>query len=71
MNEFFKKLKLFTFAESLGGVESLVNHPLSMTHASVPPELRVQLGITEDLIRFSIGIENVSDLIEDVRQALT
>jgi len=67
---FTTSLKVFSLAESLGGVESLVNHPETMTHASVPPELRVKLGINADLIRFSVGIENVDDLIEDVRQAL-
>ncbi len=57
---------LFALAESLGGVESLVSHPASMTHASVPPERRAQLGITEGLIRFSCGVEDVEDLLEDL-----
>jgi cystathionine gamma-lyase len=61
---------LFTLAESLGGVESLVNVPALMTHASVPPERRAALGISEGLVRLSVGVEDVSDLSEDVRQAL-
>ena len=67
---FLQSLRLFALAESLGGVESLVNHPETMTHASVPPDLREKLGIDAGLIRFSAGIENANDLIEDVRQAL-
>jgi cystathionine gamma-lyase len=67
---FLQGLRLFALAESLGGVESLVNHPETMTHASVPPELRDKLGIDAGLIRFSVGIENANDLIEDVRDAL-
>src|SRR5690606_9901360 len=63
-------VKLFTFAESLGGVESLLCHPVSMTHGSVPPDVRAKLGITDGLVRFSVGIENVSDLIADIEQAL-
>ncbi len=63
--------ELFTLAESLGGVESLVEHPALMTHASVPPEVRTELGISDGLIRLSIGIENVSDLIADLEQALS
>lgn len=66
---FLENLKLFTLAESLGGVESLVNHPAIMTHASVPPAMRVQLGITDNLIRLSVGIENVDDLINDLQSA--
>lgn len=58
-------LKIFALAESLGGVESLVNHPATMTHASVPKEERDKLGITESLIRFSVGCEDIEDLIED------
>ncbi|EAU69239.1 cystathionine gamma-synthase (CGS) (O-succinylhomoserine(Thiol)-lyase) [Stigmatella aurantiaca DW4/3-1] len=70
VTRFFKNLRLLALAESLGGVESLVNHPEQMTHASVPPDLRQKLGINAQLVRFSIGIENVNDLIADVRQAL-
>ena len=62
-------LKIFSLAESLGGVESLIEHPARMTHASVPPEIRKQIGITDSLIRISVGIENIDDLIKDVDQA--
>jgi len=57
-------------AESLGGVETLIGHPATMTHASVPPERRQQIGITDDMIRISVGIEDVDDLKEDLEQAL-
>ncbi|MDX1444189.1 MAG: cystathionine gamma-synthase [Gammaproteobacteria bacterium] len=67
---FLKKLKVFALAESLGGVESLVNHPAIMTHASVPKERRDELGITDNLVRLSVGIEDVEDLIVDLEQAL-
>jgi cystathionine gamma-lyase len=63
-------VKIFTLAESLGGVESLISHPASMTHASVPKEERDKMGLTESLVRFSVGIEDIEDLIEDVTQAL-
>lgn len=63
--------KIFFLAESLGGVESLIEHPAIMTHASVPPERRAALGITDDLIRLSVGIENVDDLVEDLDRALS
>jgi len=66
-----RKLKLFTLAESLGGVESLVSQPYSMTHASIPLEQRLANGIVPQLIRLSVGIEDVSDLIADLEQALT
>lgn len=62
-------VKVFTLAESLGGVESLICHPASMTHASVPKEEREKMGLTESLVRFSVGIEDIEDLIEDVKQA--
>ena len=67
---FMQGLNVFSLAESLGGVESLVNHPESMTHASVPEELRKTLGITCNLLRFSVGIEDAEDLINDVHQSL-
>jgi cystathionine beta-lyase/cystathionine gamma-synthase len=67
---FLKKLKVFALAESLGGVESLVNHPEKMTHASVPEEMRKKLGIGPSLIRLSCGIEDTDDLIADLTQAL-
>jgi cystathionine beta-lyase len=62
--------KLFALAESLGGVESLINHPASMTHASIPREERIKNGLTDSLIRLSVGIEDVEDLIEDLKQAI-
>jgi cystathionine beta-lyase/cystathionine gamma-synthase len=60
------RVKVFSLAESLGGVESLISHPASMTHASVPPEMRVRLGITEGLVRLSCGVEEVEDLLADL-----
>lgn len=67
---FFRELKLITLAESLGGVESLVCHPASMTHASIPREIRQEVGIVDELIRFSVGIEDANDLIADLTQAI-
>jgi cystathionine beta-lyase/cystathionine gamma-synthase len=64
------RFRIFTLAESLGGVESLVSHPATMTHASVPPEDRRRVGLSDGLIRFSVGCEDPEDLIEDIRQAL-
>src|SRR3989441_248588 len=61
-----KTLRVFTVAESLGGVESLIEHPASMTHASVPKERRLKLGISDNLIRVSVGIEDVEDLVQDL-----
>lgn len=61
---------LFTLAESLGGVESLIGHPASMTHASIPKEERLKVGLTDSLIRLSVGVEDVEDLIEDLKNAL-
>jgi cystathionine gamma-lyase len=66
---FLEKTRVFALAESLGGVESLVNHPAIMTHASVPEETRARLGISDSLIRLSVGIEDVEDLIEDLDRA--
>ena len=65
-----ERMKVFTIAESLGGVESLCNHPATMTHASIPEEQRQELGITDNLIRLSVGIEDSEDLAEDLKQAL-
>jgi cystathionine beta-lyase len=65
-----ESLKLFTLAESLGGVESLAGHPASMTHASIPKEEREKSGVVDSLIRLSVGIEDVDDLIEDLKQAI-
>ena len=62
--------KLFALAESLGGVESLINHPATMTHASIPREERIKNGLTDSLIRLSVGVEDIDDLIEDLKQAL-
>jgi len=67
---FAEGTKLFALAESLGGVESLVGHPASMTHASVPAAMRAAMGLTDSLVRLSVGIEDVEDLIEDLDQAL-
>jgi cystathionine gamma-lyase len=67
---FLENLKIFSLAESLGGVESLTEHPALMTHASVPTEDREKIGITDSLIRVSAGIEDVDDLKEDLEQAL-
>ena len=69
-SNFLKALHVFTLAESLGGVESLAECPAVMTHGSVPAEHRKTLGIEDNFIRLSVGIENVEDLLEDVRQAL-
>ena len=65
------RTKLFTLAESLGGIESLIEHPASMTHASIPPQARAAIGIEDGLIRISVGIEEVADLIDDLAQALS
>ena len=67
---FVTRTKLFSLAESLGGVESLVNHPATMTHASIPAEIRVKRGIDDSLVRLSVGIEDVADLQQDLEQAL-
>jgi cystathionine beta-lyase len=68
--EIVKKVKLFALAESLGGVESLIGHPATMTHASIPKDIREQSGVVDSLIRLSVGVEDVEDLIEDLQQAL-
>jgi cystathionine gamma-lyase len=67
---FLKTVRIFACAESLGGVESLIEHPAIMTHASVPKENRERLGITDGLIRLSVGIEDVQDLLDDLKAAL-
>lgn len=67
---FLRNLRLFALAESLGGVESLIEHPATMTHASIPKTECERVGITCSLIRVSVGIENVDDLIADLDQAL-
>ncbi len=70
VERFVGRLQIFTFAESLGGVESLACHPATMTHGSIPREDRERIGVTEDLVRLSVGIEDEADLAEDLRQAL-
>jgi cystathionine gamma-lyase len=67
---FLENTHLFSLAESLGGVESLINHPAIMTHGSIPPEQRAELGITDSLVRLSVGVESVRDLIADLETAL-
>jgi cystathionine gamma-lyase len=67
---FCERTELFTLAESLGGVESLVNHPAVMTHASIPVARRAQLGVTDNLVRLSVGVESLDDLRADVESAL-
>lgn len=68
--ELVKSVKIFALAESLGGVESLIGHPVSMTHASIPKEERDKTGVVDSLIRLSVGVEDAEDLIEDLRQAM-
>jgi len=68
---FLERCRIFALAESLGGVESLIEHPAIMTHASVPREQREQIGIADNLVRLSVGVEDAEDLIEDLTQALT
>ena len=70
MKKITSNFKVFTLAESLGGVESLVNHPATMTHASIPKEERDKTGIVDSLIRLSVGIEDAKDLIDDLEQAI-
>jgi cystathionine gamma-lyase len=67
---FLERCHLFTLAESLGGVESLIEHPAIMTHASLPEDVRAGLGIDEGLVRLSVGIESIDDLIAELNQAL-
>ena len=69
--KFLESLKVFTLAESLGGVESLANHPALMTHASIPEDKRREIGISDDLVRLSVGVEDAEDLIADIEQALS
>jgi cystathionine gamma-lyase len=67
---FLERCQIFALAESLGGVESLIEHPAIMTHASLPPEKRAALGIGDGLVRLSVGVEDEADLIADLKQAL-
>ena len=69
--EFLERTELFSLAESLGGVESLIEHPAIMTHASIPPEVREEIGISDGLVRLSVGIESLEDLIQDLDRALS
>ncbi|MEX0995198.1 MAG: PLP-dependent transferase, partial [Balneolaceae bacterium] len=69
-SSFMSQTKIFALAESLGGVESLVSHPASMTHGSIPKQVREKAGLKDSLIRLSIGVEDAEDLIEDLDQAL-
>ena len=64
------RVRLMALAESLGGVETLISHPATMTHASVPPERRAEIGLTDSMVRISAGIEDPQDLIDDLRHAL-
>ena len=68
--KFLEKIKMFSLAESLGGVESLIEHPAIMTHASIPKEVREELGIFDNLIRLSVGIEDIDDLLADLEKTL-
>ena len=68
--KFVNNLELVTFGESLGGVESLICHPATMTHAALPKELRERIGITDKLIRISVGIEDKEDILSDIQKAL-
>jgi cystathionine beta-lyase/cystathionine gamma-synthase len=70
VQKFIDALEYFPLAESLGGVESLLDHPVSMTHGAIPPEERKKIGLSDALLRLSIGIENAEDLIADLSQAL-
>jgi cystathionine beta-lyase len=69
-NKVLSKTELFSLAESLGGVESLIGHPASMTHGSIPREERIKNGLMDSLIRLSVGIEDIDDLIADLKQAI-
>jgi cystathionine gamma-lyase len=69
-NTLLSSTKIFALAESLGGVESLINHPASMTHASIPREERIKNGLSDSLIRLSVGIEDAEDLVADLEQAI-
>jgi cystathionine gamma-lyase len=69
-HRFCSRLKVFSLAESLGGVESLCSHPATMTHASIPRSVREARGITDSLVRLSVGIEDIDDLLTDIRQAM-
>jgi cystathionine beta-lyase/cystathionine gamma-synthase len=65
-----ERTRIFSLAESLGGVESLIGHPATMTHAGVPRDMRERMGLTDGLVRLSVGIEDIEDLVADLEQAL-
>ncbi|MGL4521684.1 MAG: PLP-dependent transferase, partial [Bacilli bacterium] len=69
INPFLQNIELITFAESLGGVESFITYPATQTHMDIPYEIRVSIGVCNTLLRFSVGIEDASDLIEDLKNA--
>ena len=71
VKKILNKFEVFTLAESLGGVESLVSHPATMTHASIPKEKREDLGVKDGLIRLSIGLETIDDILSDLNNALS
>lgn len=71
VNRFLQRIKIFSLAESLGGAASLAEHPATMSHASMPREFREQVGISDSLIRLSIGLENIDDLLDDLKQAIS
>ena len=71
LDNFAKKLSIITLAESLGGVKSLISCPYSMTHASVPEEIRNEIGVVDGLVRLSVGIETLEDLVADLDNALS
>ena len=68
---FLKRVKLCALAESLGGVETLISHPVTMTHASIPVEQRKRIGVTEGLVRISVGLEDIEDILADLKRALS
>jgi cystathionine gamma-synthase len=70
INPFLQELSLITFAESLGGTESFITYPATQTHADIPEEIRIQSGVCNRLLRFSVGLEDPTDIIQDLEQAL-
>jgi cystathionine beta-lyase/cystathionine gamma-synthase len=68
--QFLERVRVFSLAESLGGVESLTNHPFTMTHGSVPADVKLAMGLTQGMVRLSCGIEDEADLLADLEQAL-
>ena len=70
INNFLRKLEVFSLAESLGGVTSLAEHPATMSHASMPKDYKEKVGVNDEIVRLSVGLENIDDLIDDLEQAL-